>query len=385
LESFCIAVFLAKGSRFLAKGPLRLAVEKGSICCRGIIFSQENEPLVVKIWESFDLKAVEDSQIRLAGTGRLEPVEAAYPSEWSAFIDSLPPRGLGKVMVAGQSDTGKSTLCVLIANRCLSTAGEVHLVDADVGQSSIGPPTVIGLGRSSRHLLRLTDAEFVQGYFAGDTSPAFCIDEVIEGTRLMVQEAQRMGETTILDTCGLVAGPLGEYLTRQILTAVRPDLVVILEREEELSYLKGTGNKIVRLPALPAGKKDLQARRAFRLSQYLSALRQSKIVKYDLASMTVEGYLARRARRRGLAQDGNPLRSSNLTCNDLVNMKQAIVGLHRGERYVELGVIDSVDCDEEAIRILTTCASEVDRVIVGNLRLGDAGETRLLQAQEEPG
>jgi len=297
----------------------------------------------------------------------------------------LPARPwLGEGQIAGQSDTGKSTLCTLLANKCLSAAQEVYLVDSDVGQSSIGPPTAIGLGRSRKPLLRLTDAEFVDAYFAGDTSPAHCLEEVIEGTRLMVEEAQAMSSTTLVDTCGLVTGPLGEYLTRQIVAAVRPDLTVLLEREDELAYLQDAGTKSVRLPALPTGKKDVQTRRAFRLSQYLSALRQSRIVRYDLSAITVEGYLARRLRRRGLAQDGNPLKSPNLTCTDLMGMRQAIVGLHREERYVDLGVIDSVDCEENAIRILTTCASQIDRAIVGNLRLGGEGETRLLQAQEEP-
>jgi len=384
LRPSSIAVLVAKGSQFLARGPLRLTTAEGSISCRGIIFSPASEPLVVRVWESFDLTALEDSRIQLAGIGQLEPIEAAYPSQWPNFFDSLPAHGLGKVMIAGQSDTGKSTLCTLLANECLSTAREVYIVDSDVGQSNIGPPTAIGLGRFRKPLLRLTDAEFIDAYFAGDTSPAHCLEEVVEGTRLLMEEAQAMSETTILDTCGLVTGPLGEYLTRRIVAAVQPDLIVILEREDELAYLHDSGTKIVRLPALPAGKKDVQARRAFRLSQYLSCLKHSRIVRYDLASTTVEGYLARRARRRGLAQDGNPLRSPNLTCSDLIGMRQAIVGLHKGERYVDLGVIDSVDCDEKAIRILTTSASQIDRVIVGNLMLGGEGETRLLQAQEEP-
>lgn len=377
-------MLITEGSQFLARGPLRLTVTNGSISCRGIAFDPASQPLVVKVWESFDLTALEDSQLQTAGMGQLEPVEAAYPSEWPAFIGSLPADFLGKALIAGQSDTGKSTLCTLLANRCLITAREVSLVDSDVGQSSIGPPTAVGLGRAKKPLLRLTEAEFVDAYFAGDTSPAHCIEEVVEGTRVMMEEAEAMSETTILDTCGLVTGPLGEYLTKQIIATVQPDVIVMLEREDELAYLQSAGTKVIRLPALPTGKKGVEARRAFRLSQYLSCLKQSRIVRYDLSAVAVEGYLARRARRRSLAQNGNPLKSANLNCSDLMDMHHAIVGLHKGEKYVDLGVIDSLDCDEKAIRILTTCASEIDRVIVGNLRLGGEGETRLLQTQEEP-
>ena len=44
-------------------------------------------------------------------------------------------------------------------------------MDADLGQSDIGPPTTVGLGRVRLPVERLGDAEVVGLYFVGSTSP----------------------------------------------------------------------------------------------------------------------------------------------------------------------------------------------------------------------
>jgi len=49
----------------------------------------------------------------------------------------------GKCLLLGASDTGKTTLAAAIAKR-VASACPVGFVDADIGQSHIGPPTTVG-------------------------------------------------------------------------------------------------------------------------------------------------------------------------------------------------------------------------------------------------
>ena len=49
------------------------------------------------------------------------------------------------VLVIGATDVGKSTFCRFLIERGVTSKLKVGFVDADVGQSQIGPPTTIGL------------------------------------------------------------------------------------------------------------------------------------------------------------------------------------------------------------------------------------------------
>jgi polynucleotide 5'-hydroxyl-kinase GRC3/NOL9 len=137
-------------------------------------------------------------------------------------------------MVIGASDTGKTTLTAYLAGM-LATRGEtVAVVDADVGQSEIGPPTTVGLGRVRVPLARLAHAEVVALEFVGTTSPARAVGPIAEAAAVLVGRARAGGVDRILvDTSGLVAGPLGRWLKRAKIAVVRPDLVVVVARGDE--------------------------------------------------------------------------------------------------------------------------------------------------------
>jgi GTPase SAR1 family protein len=49
----------------------------------------------------------------------------------------------GRLLLLGAADTGKTTLLNALASR-LAKSQPVALVDADIGQSHIGPPTTVG-------------------------------------------------------------------------------------------------------------------------------------------------------------------------------------------------------------------------------------------------
>ncbi len=374
-------VILAKGEAFIARGPLRIEVATGRISSRGIEFSPRTPPLIVKAWEAFDLTPLQSSEVRSTGIGRIESTGQAYPSEWAPVIDRIRQADAKTIMVTGESDTGKSTFVTLIANALLAAHAQVFVVDGDIGQSSIGPPTTIGLGAATRPLLRLTGFKLLDAYFAGDTSPAYCLEEVIQGTGILSRRASDPGGPVVVDTCGLATGPLGQHLTAKTVDAVGPDMVVVLERDQDLDYLERTGHRIVRVPGLVTARKNLEARRAFRLSQYLACLEQSRVVPYNIASTSFEGYRARRWRDRP-KDTMSIMESEHLEATDLVRMERTIVGLHKGPRYVDLGIIESVEPKDDLVRILTPAKEDVDTVIVGNLRLVPGGETRHFQGED---
>jgi polynucleotide 5'-hydroxyl-kinase GRC3/NOL9 len=192
-------------------------------------------------------------------------------------------------VVLGASDTGKTSLATWLAAR-LAEALPTAVVDADLGQSEIGPPTTIGLGRARPALRRLGEADLVAMHFVGTTSPVAAFRATFDGVRALVARARHAGfARVIVDTPGLVAGRLGRVLADGEIAAADADLVVALERGEECAHLLApyagrARPAIVRLPALEGHAPRRQAaRRAHRRRALDAYLRDARPVALDLA------------------------------------------------------------------------------------------------------
>lgn len=142
------------------------------------------------------------------------------------------------ILVIGETDAGKTSFTTLLADTLLRGGHAVGVVDADLGQSDIGPPTTIGLGRLHPPVERLADAEVVGLYFVGSTSPQGHLLPTVLGTRLMVEKALRLGfDRVIVDTSGLVQGEMGRLLKQHKIDLVDPDLVLCLQRNGECEHI----------------------------------------------------------------------------------------------------------------------------------------------------
>jgi polynucleotide 5'-hydroxyl-kinase GRC3/NOL9 len=161
-------------------------------------------------------------------------------------------------VIVGETEAGKTSLTAWLAGE-LATAGDrVAVVDADLGQSEIGPPTTVGLGRIRAPVRRLADAECLALEFVGATSAARCLRQTALATARLVDRARALGfERILVDTSGLVAGDFGRALKRLKIDAVRPDLLVLVQRAAECehiarAYEAAGAPVIVRVAALPS-------------------------------------------------------------------------------------------------------------------------------------
>jgi polynucleotide 5'-kinase involved in rRNA processing len=76
------------------------------------------------------------------------------------------------VLVLGARDTGKTTLVTYLAHALLADGGSVVVVDADLGQSEIGPPTTVGLGYLRGRVARLAAPEVAGLHSSAPSRPA---------------------------------------------------------------------------------------------------------------------------------------------------------------------------------------------------------------------
>ncbi|HJV05175.1 MAG TPA: Clp1/GlmU family protein [Actinomycetota bacterium] len=151
-------------------------------------------------------------------------------------------RARGVTMLVGGLDTGKSTLARRIVRSGLEAGIRGAILDADIGQSSVGPPATVGLKlvREPADLEPDALARADALAFVGTTSPQGHLLPLVSGSRLLLDRARAEGaELVVVDTTGLVSGVFGQVLKFHKIGLLRPDLVVGLERGEELEPLLG--------------------------------------------------------------------------------------------------------------------------------------------------
>jgi polynucleotide 5'-hydroxyl-kinase GRC3/NOL9 len=201
----------------------------------------------------------------------------------------------GLTMVVGAPDTGKSTLCQYLVYRAYVAGFPVALVDLDLGQSHLGPPGALGLGLfpprfpGDRGL-------FPEGlYFIGQTSPAGAILDVAVGCRVLVDQARAQGVTRLLvNTSGLVHGFAAHRLKQAQVELLRPQLLLALERERELSPLlrtldQGSGALLTLPVSSCAVRRSLEERRFYREDRFRRYWQKSHPLDLSLSEVVWHG------------------------------------------------------------------------------------------------
>jgi polynucleotide 5'-kinase involved in rRNA processing len=142
-------------------------------------------------------------------------------------------------MLMGGVDTGKTTLALQAARLAIAAGRSVALVDADVGNSTVGPPACVGLKviRSNADFETVATPDSL--HFVGTITPARLVLQQVVATAAMVDEARAVADLVILDTTAVVSGVAGETLKYHKAELCRPDKVVALQRGGEMEPVVG--------------------------------------------------------------------------------------------------------------------------------------------------
>lgn len=200
------------------------------------------------------------------------------------------------VFVVGAPDVGKTTFCCALANTAIEHGLTTMVVDSDMGQSSIGPPTTIGLGRVKTKIEHLSEAEFVAGFFVGHISPMGHLLPTVIGTKLMIDKAISYGaDIIIVDTTGLVRGAIGRELKWNKVRLAKPQSLIAIERGSELAHLieplkRVRWLQIYRVSASDTAKqRDRGTRKSYREFKFRQFLKDAKEVELSLERVAILG------------------------------------------------------------------------------------------------
>lgn len=162
----------------------------------------------------------------------------------------------GRIFVIGGIDSGKTTFSVRVARAALDAGHTVAIVDADLGQSTIGPPTTVGL-KLVRTPEDLEPHAFSQAdglSFVGSVSPRGHFLPLVTGTAKLVMRAIEMGARLIVvDTSGLIGGVAGQVLKLTKAELCRPHHVVALASGGELEPIVGVLKRFLSVDVVELG------------------------------------------------------------------------------------------------------------------------------------
>ena len=193
------------------------------------------------------------------------------------------------LFMLGGVDVGKTYTVTALANRFYEQGFKVAVVDADVGQSDVGPPCCIGMGLLERGIQKLSEVPLLSLYFVGNTSPFGSMHECVDGAVAAVREAQkRKADLILVDSTGWIEGEEARIFKQSEIRAIMPSFVVAIEKEDELGHILAhiTG-KVIRLQRSPETKsRTREERKALREEAYNSYFSAAQDRVFELALLT---------------------------------------------------------------------------------------------------
>jgi len=265
----------------------------------------------------------------------------------------------GICLVLGAVDTGKTTLAAALAGR-LAGDRPVGVIDADVGQSHIGPPATVGWAIVDRPQVDFSKLASGGISFVGDVTPVGHLLQLTAAITQCVQHVSKVAEQIIIDTPGFIAGPAAAALWWTVQRILRPELVLAVQRNNELSDilagLQNLGSQLeqVKCPAeIPT--KSPQARRSYRQGRFRRYFQGARLYDISFGQITVQ--TSRRPSIESLAS--------------------RLVAL-RDERGVDLavGLIESwqVDRGVAVVRAPQLDISRIRCLVIGDVTIDLVGE-----------
>jgi len=285
-----------KGKVLIVDGPASVSLLSGEAEVLGSTFKVGDKvviregkrmPFEVRKRATFDLMLGEEPSFQ-------EVDESTIPPSWENACEKIMSNEKPQtVMVMGGVDSGKTSFCTHLANKALRRKRKVAIIDADVGQSDIGPPSTIGFSRITSPIKDLFEVEAEDACFVGSTSPSRAINTVIEGlTKLKAKVLETDLNFLIINTDGWIEGEDAARYKVWLTEAVAPNVVVGIQQQNELTPILSALKEVpvLSVDSSPAIlKRDRDKRKVLRELSYKKYLKGAKVLSFPLSWVKVEG------------------------------------------------------------------------------------------------
>jgi polynucleotide 5'-hydroxyl-kinase GRC3/NOL9 len=261
-------------------------------------------------------------------------------------------RRRGVVLLLGAADTGKTTFARQLLAAAIGAGKRTAFVDADIGESTVGPPTCVGLKwiNDPADLDDLARADRLQ--FVGSIKTSGLVLQQVVATAALVGQARDEVDLVVVDTSDAVSGVTGQTLKYHKTELTRPEVVVAFQRGEEMAPIIGMlrrffGVEVEEAPVSPgivsATPHERSADRAKHFEAELTPPLQAWRVRPTVFAPTLPAGL------------------------DPTRLDAMLVGLQNGEGgTLGLGVLQE---DDGILRVLTNHGEGMRGLRLGSMRI----------------
>jgi len=198
----------------------------------------------------------------------------------------------GICLILGAADTGKTTLAAALAKH-LAKQQPVGIVDADIGQSHIGPPTTVGWALVDKRRIDFSQLSVGGISFVGDVTPVGHLLQLTAAIVQCVRQVSEAAELMLIDTPGFISGPAAAALWWTVQQILKPKLILAVQHSDELSnILAGLQSLDLEVELIKSPRqiprKSPQDRRSYRQSQFIKYFRDSRLYNISLSNIAIQ-------------------------------------------------------------------------------------------------
>jgi polynucleotide 5'-hydroxyl-kinase GRC3/NOL9 len=393
------SVSLVSGKVSVLGAPLRVGEKM-------IVREGKRLPLWVEKRGTLDVMLGEGASVN-------EVDERTVPSSWEdAAKKILSLNTPATVLVVGGMDSGKTSFCTFLVNEAVMNKCKTCVVDADLGQSDVGPPSTVGFTYVTEPVKDLFDVDAQDAVFVGSTSPSGALSKLVEGLTQLKNRLRDEGvELLVINTDGWVEGDEASAYKVRLAEKVEPTAVVGLQREDELTPFLGALHGVevfaVDSPQL-IQPRSREKRKILRELSYKKYMKGAKMQSFSLSWINVEdsifgaGVLLPRRRLEELANLLGKrliyaeetvaaifavLKNSEYVSEEQINAAEEhfgkkvkviregdeeglLVGLKDEENnFLGIGILNGVDYKRKNLKVYTPVSEKVSALCFGQIKL----------------
>jgi polynucleotide 5'-hydroxyl-kinase GRC3/NOL9 len=407
-----------KGKTLLVDGPASVTVNSGKVEVFGSVISETGK-VVIREGKRLPF-VVQEKAVLDTSLGENAAVEEAdgstIPSSWIESAQELLNLRARPVtaVIFGTADSGKTSLCTYLINKVLREKRKIAVLDGDLGQSDIGPPSTIAYTFAAKPVTDLFNLQAKNAVFIGETSPGNAVDKMIAGFSLLKKEILANNpEILVVNTDGWVEGECAVAYKLKLAEEFMPEVIFCIQQKDELAPLISALDKFRKITVeSPAAikQRDRGKRKTLRELGYKKYLRNPRVHSLSLSWLRVEGndsfglnkthMNGREARKIYDLLGMKPLQLSE--SSDKISIvigrrrwidpdnikkleqstKKRVVVTRKGEeerllaalydsgrRFLGIGILQEVDYARKTVKVVTSVSKEVSVLALGKVKL----------------
>ncbi|MEM1598378.1 MAG: Clp1/GlmU family protein [Pyrobaculum sp.] len=290
--------------------------------------------------------------IQIEGGAVVLVPQSTIPPDWRLELS-------GVVALVGPTDSGKSSLSTYILNTHVARGKRVCVVDADVGQSDIGPPGFVAYSCTSAPTPHISELPPEGGYFVGSVNLQGVEELLVAGVVRCVREAMRQyPHLVVINTPGWTTGR-GAQLLRALVEAV--DATVVNIGEEVLPGQVVTRPQQI-TPRNPQERKEL---RVYAYRRHVKLIHKVVVDAGKIANCKFDKALNCPWGRYVVGDVAEPEKKGREYVVPAAYLRHVFAALYKNKRLAGYGVVEKID--QKAVLYTTT--EDFDEVKLGKIRL----------------